>query len=329
MAHSSSSSSSRRMSFPSSSPSHPKHVKARSDPTYGRSPLQTLKQMQNKARAEKKRVREDFVELKNPRGHQYSQSENRLLLCILHGLMQEEGMSEDKACKFLQSISGASANTLLSLLSQWKSTQSVPSPDTSQTGRGSPSHPLFLQPCGIEIEQQIHHTIAEFNQSKGFCNTADLQSFLAQEFHIQISRDGLRRRLHSLGYRWGESRTVGGMTASARIARGVTYMKELSLAIEEENSGSAVICYSDESYVNVRHKIQYTWYSIYSPQTNEVGGPSSKGEREIIIHAITKFGLVGGDCSNNIDLSKALPAGQESAQHFFVGGYIGRTIIRI
>ena len=100
-------------------------------------------------------------------------------------------------------------------------------------------------------------------------------------------------------------------------------MKELSLAIKEENSGNAVICYSDESYVNVRHRIQYTWYSIYSPIKNEVGGPGGKGERKIIIHAITKFGLVGGDSSNNIDLSKTLPAGKKSAQHFFVGGYIG------
>ena len=282
-----------------------------------------MQQKDKEARDEKKRIREDFAALKNPRGHQYSQDQNRLLLCILHGLMQEEGMSEAKAGKYLQSISGAGVNTLLSLLSQWKSTQSVPSPNTSQTGRGSPSHPLFLQPWSIEIEQQLHHKIAEFNQLKGFCNTADIQSFLDQELHIQISRNGLRRRLHALGYQWGKSRTMGGMTVGARIARGVTYMKELSLAIEEENSGNAVICYTDESYVNVRQKIQYTWLSVYSPTKNEVGGPTGKGEREIIIHAITKFGLVGGDCSNNIDLSKALPAGQESAQHFFVGGYVG------
>jgi hypothetical protein len=101
------------------------------------------------------------------------------------------------------------------------------------------------------------------------------------------------------------------------------YMKELSLAIEEENSGAAVLCFSDESFIHVRHKIRYTWFSIYSTQKNEVGGPSGKGDREIIIHAMTKFGLLGGDSSNNVDLSKSLPAGRESAQHFFVGGYIG------
>jgi hypothetical protein len=99
-------------------------------------------------------------------------------------------------------------------------------------------------------------------------------------------------------------------------------MKELALALNEENSGSAVICYTDESYVNIRHRIQYTWYSIYSLQTNEVGVQTGKGEREIIIHAITKHGLIGGDCSDHNDLSKTLPRGQESCQHFFAGGYV-------
>jgi transposase len=99
-------------------------------------------------------------------------------------------------------------------------------------------------------------------------------------------------------------------------------MKELSLAISEENLGGAVICFTDESYVNVRHKIQFTWFSPLSPQRNEVGGPSGRGEREILLHAICKFGLIGDDISGRAeasDLKKSLP----SAQHFFVGGYIG------
>jgi hypothetical protein len=174
----------------------------------------------------------------------------------------------------------------------------------------------------MEAESRIHSIIAELNQSKGFCNTSDIQSILKSEFSIEISRSGLSRRLRSLGYRWGRSQSVGAMTIAARRARTVIYLKELSLAISEENLGSAVICFTDESYVNVRHKIQFTWWSPYSPQRNEVGGPSGAGEREILLHAISKFGLIGGDISGRseaLDLKKSLP----SAQHFFVGGYIG------
>ena len=73
----------------------------------------------------------------------------------------------------------------------------------------------------------------------------------------------------------------------------------------------------------MKHKIQYTWYSIYSPITNEVGGPTGKGEREMIIHSISKHGLLGGDCCDAKDLSKPLEEGKKSSQHFFMGGYIG------
>jgi hypothetical protein len=100
-------------------------------------------------------------------------------------------------------------------------------------------------------------------------------------------------------------------------------MKELSLALEEEKLGNAVLAFTDESYVYVRHKIEYTWFSPYSTSKNEVGGPGGKGDREIILHAITKHGLIGGDCSSNADVSKPLPNGHESAQHIFLGGYVG------
>jgi len=171
------------------------------------------------------------------------------------------------------------------------------------------------------MESGIHRIINELNAEKGFCDTADIQEFLKNEFSLEMSRRGIARRLHSLGYRWGRSRTIGGMSIAARKARTIIYIKELSLAIAEENSGGAVICFTDESYVNVRHKPQCTWFSDATPTGNEVGGPSGRGEREIILHAISRHGLFGGDYPANFkakDLSQKFP----SSQHFFVGGSI-------
>lgn len=221
---------------------------------------------------------------------------NQLLLLFIYGLKLNQGMDERKAIDYISSIINADHRTLSALYNTWKQERIISSPDTSKMGNGNPSHPFHLQEWGIEIEQQIHSKIEEYNKLKGFRNTLDIQSFLKSNFNIEISRNGLSRRLHALGYKWGRSRTMGGMTLAARIARGVTYMKELSLAIGEENSNNSVIIYTDESYINVKHKIQYTWYSIYSPITNEVGGPTGKGEREMIIHSISKHGLLGGDC---------------------------------
>ncbi len=282
-------------------------------------PLLSFTKQRSEERTEKRRISNDFIELKNPSGHQYSFEQNQLLLTQIHGLIKNKEMDETKAINYLSSISGADIKTLNSLYYEYKNNRIIHSPDTSNMGSANPLHPFYQHEWSLEIELQIHHKIEEYNQTKGFCNTNDIQKFLFYNFNINISRNGLARRLHSLGYKWGRSRTIGGMSLAARIARGVTYMKELSLAIEEENSNHSVIIYSDESYVNVRLKIQYTWFSPYSLTKNEVGGPTGKGDREIIIHSISKDGLLGGDISNNPDLSKE----EKSCQHFFVGGYIG------
>jgi hypothetical protein len=284
--------------------------------------LKSMNAIQKEERAEKRRISEDFAALKKPSGRQYSEEQNALLLTLIHGAIERKGMKESYAINLIADMCGSNHDTIRSLWERWKSDHTFPSPSSAIRGSANPLHPLHFSPFSMEAECRIHSIIAEFNQSKGFCNTADIQSILQSEFSIEISRSGLSRRLRSLGYRWGRSQSVGTMTIAARRARTVVYMKELSLAISEENLGGAIICFTDESYVNVRHKIQFTWWSPYSPQRNEVGGPSGRGEREIILHAISKFGLIGGDISGNAeasDLTKSIP----SAQHFFVGGYIG------
>ncbi len=313
----------RRSSFPPLSPPVSKQPKRYSSPFPVSNRLDSMHQKRDEAKEEKKRIENGFYELKNPKGRQYSRDENRMLLCFMYGLMFNKGMEEKKAINFVSSAICADPRTLFSLVSNWKISQEVPFPDTTKTGKGNPMHPLYIPAFSIEIECEVHRIIEEYNQNKGFCDTADIQCMLKDNFNIEISRNGLARRLHQLGYQWGRSRAIGGMTRAARIARGVIYMKELALAIEEEKSGDSVLTFTDESYVNVRHKIQYTWYSIYSPQTNEVGGQGGKGKREIILHAITKFGLLGTGDFTNPNLCTTLPVGEESAQHFFIGGYIG------
>lgn len=309
--------------FPSKSSSSHRSRKRQTGYAVNPNPIKSLSRKIAEEREEKSRISEDFSTLKNPSGRQYSEDQNRLLLTLLHGLMMKKEMADGSAINYLSTISGADYYTISSLYVAWKSSHIVPSPSSSIRGRANPSHPLHLPPFSLEVECAIHRIIEEYNLTKGFCNSSDIQSHLQNNYNIQISRNGLARRLHQLGYQWGRSRTIGGMTRAARIARGVTYMKEYSLAIQEENQGNAIICYLDESYVHVRHKIQYTWYSIYSPHTNEVGGPGGKADREIVLHAITRYGLLGGNESTNSDLSKKLEEGKESAQYFFIGGYIG------
>ena len=85
----------------------------------------------------------------------------------------------------------------------------------------------------------------------GYCDSVKLQSYLREDH-------GIGRRLRALGFEWGQPRSMGGMTPAARIARGVTLMKEYSLAIREEKEERAIICYQDKSFVNVRHRKRFT-----------------------------------------------------------------------
>ena len=112
---------------------------------------------------------------------------------------------------------------------------------------------------------------------------------------MDITKSGLTRLLHTMGYCWVRSRTIGGVSVAARIARMTAFVKQLSLEIQEEKSGTAIICYTDESYVNVRRKPLWTWYSPWTTVWNEVGGPCGRGDRLIRLHPITKNGLLGGD----------------------------------
>ena len=61
--------------------------------------------------------------------------------------------------------------------------------------------------------------------------------------------------------------------------------------MKEQEDGTAIIVYMDESYIHAHHCSQFLWYSLSSATKNEVRG-DNKGKRIIIMHAMTKDGLL-------------------------------------
>jgi hypothetical protein len=267
---------------------------------------------------EEKKLDNLFDSLKKPSGKQFSLEENRLLLILIRENMKEKGWDKSKSIEYYSNQLSISTTTLFSLYNSFISSLIVPSPDTSKMGSGNSQHPLHLSSLTLDIECAIHRIIREYNKNKGFCSTPMIISSLFNELGVNIPIATMKRWLHDLNYEYGRSRTYGTMELAARKARTVNYIKQLSLAIKSEESGEFIICYMDESYVNLNHKIQYTWFNKNSEISNEVGGKPGKGERAIIIHSITKFGLLGGEIDDN-NLGESFP----SSQHIFIGGYIG------
>ena len=202
----------RRSSYPPSEPPIPKPQKRHNNTIGATNRIQNLYSQQKVLKRERDQFEHDFIQLKNTQGHQYSVDQNQLIITEICGLIVNEGMEENKSIQLMARITGPDYRTIQTIFNHWESTHEILLNDTSKMGSGNPSHPLHIGPFSIEIECRIHNLIEELNQNKGFCNTGDIQSILKNEFNINMSRSGLSRRLHQLGYRWGRSRQVGGMT---------------------------------------------------------------------------------------------------------------------
>ena len=69
------------------------------------------------------------------------------------------------------------------------------------------------------------------------------------------------------------------------------YIYKYAKALKEQEDGTAIIVYMDESYIHAHHCSKSLWYSLSSATKNEVRGDSG-GKRIIIMHAMTKDGML-------------------------------------
>jgi len=115
---------------------------------------------------------------------------------------------------------------------------------------------------------------------------------LPAELQCVISRSSMRYILiHHLGmeYRYTKKKGVL-MNGAKRHTRIRKFMIEMNRALELEKTGDYVIVFTDESYIHQNHSRLTSWVKR---GTREVeGGPSGKGKRLIILHAITRFGFI-------------------------------------
>ncbi len=105
---------------------------------------------------------------------------------------------------------------------------------------------------------------------------------------ISVHRDTVRRWLHALGYRWRHKRYVGGMKPQAKNVRIRQFILEYAGALLEEEAGTAVIVYVDESYIHTHHAHKKGWFP--SSDRDVIG--DDNGTRLIILHAMTENGLL-------------------------------------
>jgi hypothetical protein len=69
-----------------------------------------------------------------------------------------------------------------------------------------------------------------------------------------------------------------------KLERVRRFFFEYKMALEEQANGTAIIVYMDESYVNLKHGNNYTFYNPNAPVTNKLQRGTGKGGNILAIH---------------------------------------------
>src|SRR4051812_9071524 len=221
-------------------------------------------------------------------------------------------MSYDAAVKATAAAELASPSTLRDVTKQFLNTGALPSPSTTALrGKGNPTHPLHssqTEEYGPSYAAELlMHELVHKQKRDGVSITATvIAGELRERLAVTVDRRTVRRWLRALGYRWRHKRYVGGMKPQAKNVRIRQFILEYAAALAEEEAGTAVIVYVDESYIHAHHASKKGWFQL---SDRDVIGDDN-GTRLIILHAMTDNGLlaVPGEIASNWLSEPALTA---------------------
>jgi transposase len=113
---------------------------------------------------------------------------------------------------------------------------------------------------------------------------------LKEQLNIHVSKSTMHRWLHALGYQYGKKK-FSNISVEYRHALIRKFIYQYAKALKEEEQGTAIIVYMDESYIHAHHCSKNMWYLLTSTHKDTVRG-DNKGKRIIIMHAMTKDGML-------------------------------------
>jgi transposase len=221
-------------------------------------------------------------------GHSRSPVENARAIRHVHE-HREKGLSFDVAVKTVATAEQASPTTIRTTYNEFVSSGSLIPHDDRRSHR---AHPFQRGETGpsLAAELLIHHRLMQVSDENIFESCTTLRAELAAEMDIVVSRSTIHRWLHALGYIYGKKRFSNQPRAYRNaLIRGFIF--KYARALREEEDGTAVLVFMDESYVHAHHCATKLWYSLQSKQKNNVRG-DNKGKRIIIMHAMTKDGML-------------------------------------
>lgn len=152
--------------------------------------------------------------------------------------------------------------------------------------RGRPSYSLETG-----VEPLVRQFIRRANRSGDQVNVEIIRNFMQEELHCKdIAHTTLWRALQRWGFEFGK----GTRSAQLKESERIVMMRRRYLRLKRSNRDSNGIIrpevYLDESYINKNHSNDNTWY--LEEDGVILGKSTGKGERLVIINAITSDGWV-------------------------------------
>jgi hypothetical protein len=226
--------------------------------------------------------------LANPHGRSLSSNELRIIIRLALWLQLQYQYTEAAAIDAASVWSGSGRHTIDPAYHHYLEAQELIEPDTSHQGRGNPLHPLHDTSLTLEQILRIHQLLSEAKLKNEFLPAREI----CRRAALPVGVRQLQRILKQMGYKWGRRRCIGTASKKQQQQRMRSFIRQYYQALQQERDGTAVIGYTDESYLHTAHANQYCWYAPSSPSRNEVKSSPSKGKRLILLHAMTQHGLL-------------------------------------
>jgi transposase len=182
-------------------------------------------------------------------------------------------------------VLGLGKRVVKEIVSEYRQTGTLSPPELASKGKP----PFRIQPA---LETVIRHEIRQRNREGNHISLRDLSNWL-DEHYERIPTATLGRALGRMGFVFGRSRRKSALRERDDVLIARRSYLRAKLANRDAQGGTIrPEVYLDESYVNVNHSSERTWY--FAEEGPWVQKPSGKGPRLILVHAITAEGWVDG-----------------------------------
>ena len=149
--------------------------------------------------------------------------------------------------------------------------------------------PAYMIESGVV--PNVRQFIRMANRNGDQVNVEIIRRYMRDELHCEVAHTTLWRALQRWGFEFGTGVRSAQLKESERIIiLRRQYLRQKLANRDDKGQTIRPEVYLDESYINKNHSNDKTWY--FEEDGIIIGKPTGKGDRLIILNAITKDGWV-------------------------------------